>query len=343
MALVCQLKNRLVNADFCGNLSFVLLDTNAIINSALLPQSFSACAVSLARQQQVCRFLVSAGGMREVSCLLRKKATDEDLRNLAEMRVAAFLDWLGASHIDDDDSSSAPHSISKADRHIFHAAKCHGATVLTSDPGLWLGLRECNIPSLLPLEWIRHMDGMALASTIFGVPPSAVAGSLFVRAYPGAWAGGKTGKFTAASFPGGFWLYFDANRSCWVAEVAGLSKPLFCKTQIQDSTLQTVCLSWDAMASSPKIELRVAGVDHPVDQPLAGPLDFRPLGHPSVGSLCGKGYFWNGHIYSCVSNDRPVGKGSWKSYLRHRDLAPNPYDADRVAGAIATIRSVQIR
>jgi hypothetical protein len=119
---------------------------------------------------------------------------------------------------------------------------------------------------------------------------------------------------------------------------AGLPKPLICKIQIQDSTLQTVSLSWDAAAAKPKIELRVAGVEHPVDQPLIGPLDLRPSGHPSVGSLGGTDHFWNGHIYFCVSNDRPVGAKSWKKYLRNRDLAPNPYDSDRVAVAVAELR-----
>ncbi len=316
----------------------VLLDANAVINAALLPQSFLAYAVALAKQHQACRFLVSGGVMREVRVTLRKTTADEERRRLVETRVAAFLDWLGVSQTDDDDSSPAPRSISKADGHVFHAAQRHRATVLTSDAALWLGLRECNVPSLLPLEWVRQMDGMALATTIFGVAPTAAAGSLFVRAYPNPWAGGKSGKFTALCFPGGFWLYFDASRSCWMAEVAGLVKPLMCKTKIQDATLQTVCLSWDATAAKPKIELRVAGVEHPVDQPLTRPLDFRPSGHPSVGSLGGSDHFWNGHIYFCVSSDRPVGKDSWKSYLNHRDLAPNPYDADRVAAAVAELR-----
>lgn len=322
-------------ADLCDDSSIVLLDVNAVLNAALLPQSFSGYAVWLAKQRQKFSFMVSAGVLREVSRSLCKMAADGYQRDLAEKRVAMFLDWLGARQTDEEDSSTAPGSISKTDRHVFHAAQRHGATVLTSDADLWLGLQDCNVHSLLPLEWIRHMDGMALATTIFGIPPSATAGSLFVRAYPGAWAGGKSGKFTAVCFPGGFWLYFDASRSGWVAEVAGLPKPLICKIQIQDSTLQTVCLSWDAAAAKPKIELRVAGVEHPVDQPLIGPLDLRPSGHPSVGSLCGADHF--GHIYFCVSNDRPVGKDSWKSYLKHRDLAPNPYDADRVAKAISVL------
>jgi len=328
---------RPASADFCGVTSIVLLDANAVINAALLAQSFSSYAVALAKQHQACRFLVSSGVMREVRNTLRKTIADEERRRLAETRVASFLDWLDASQTDDDDSSPAMCPISKADRHVFHAAQRHRATVLTSDAALWLGLRECNVPSLLPLEWIRQMDGMALATTIFGVAPTAAAGSLFVRAYPGAWAGGKSGKFTAVCFPGGFWLYFDASSSCWVAEVAGLAKPLTCKAQIQDSALQTVCLSWDSAAAKPKIELRVAGVDHPDKQPLAGPLGFRPSGHPAVGSLCGVEHFWNGSIYFCVSNDRPVGDKSWKKYLRHRDLAPNPYDADRVAAAVAVL------
>jgi len=38
-----------------------------------------------------------------------------------------------------------------------------------------------------------------------------------------------------------------------------------------------------------------------------------------------------------VSNDRSVGNKSWTKYQSHRDLSPNPYDADRVSKAIAIL------
>jgi hypothetical protein len=179
------------------------------------------------------------------------------------------------------------------------------------------------------------MDGMSLTTTIFGLPLTSTAGSMFVRVYPWAGAGAKSGKFTTVVLLGEFWLYFDASQSCWVAEVAGLAMPFLCETKIQDSNLQTVCLSWYPAASKPKIELCVAGVKHPVVLPLSGPLEFMPSGYPTVGSLCGVNYFWNGHIYFCDSNDRPVGEKSWKKYQSQRDLAPNPHDADRVSKVIA--------
>lgn len=221
--------------------------------------------------------------------------------------------------------------------HVYHAACRTGSAILTTDAGLWLGCRECNVPAFLPLEWIRTLNGVALQTTIFGISPTASAGSLFVRAYPGQWAGGRAGKFTLANFPGGFWLYYDACEACWVAAVSGLSRRLKCNTRLQDSSLQTVCLSWDSDTSKPKIDLRVAGVEHPDSAPLSGPLDFRPSGYPTVGCAGGVSHFWNGSIYFCISNDRPVGSTSWKKYLAHRELAPNPYDADKLANALRSL------
>ena len=315
----------------------MLLDTNVLINAALLPQSFAAHALRLAMEQRTYRFLVTAGVMREVRKNLCDYAPDSARARLAEIRVTEYTDWLDAQMTDDDDSSAAPAGIQEKDRHIFHAASRHGAIVMTTDAPLWAGLRECGVPGLLPLEWIRRLDGLALGNTVFGVAPTAEAGSLVARAYPGSWSGSQQGKFTVVSFPGGFWIYYDAERSCWVAKVNGLKKPLERKAKIIDSSLQTVCLSWNVNKKDPKVQFRVSGDQYPAEQTLAGPIDFRPSGYPTIGSWCGVDHFWNGAIYLCISNDQPVSNDAWKTYRKSQDLAPNPYDADRVAAAIAAL------
>ncbi len=312
----------------------ILLDSNVVINAALLPASFAGHAAALAREYGS-QFYVGEGALRETREKLLHWAPNEAVRARAASRVDAFLRWVAAEEVAGDDSAPVPESIPHSDRHVYYAARQVGATVLTSDAGFWLGCRDWGIPVLLPLELIRRWDGFSLQTTLFGVTPTQAAGSLFARVYPGEWAGVVTsGRFTVAHLPGGFWLYYDAAQAAWVAEVAGLAKPLVQSARLLSLEMQTVCLSWLYDAKKPKIQLWVAGVVHPVTESLATPLDFRASGTPTVGCFGVGQHCWNGHIYYCITNDKPVGKDSWKDYQRHCDLAPNPYDADRAAAAV---------
>ncbi len=60
------------------------------------------------------------------------------------------------------------------------------------------------------------------------------------------------------------------------------------------------------------------------------PLTGLRTGQLRIGSHHSGQHFWNGHVYFCVINDRPLGGESWKKYLQDRDLSPNPFDADRL-------------
>lgn len=275
--------------------------------------------------------------MREVERVLSDQSPSASHVDLARNRIHSFLMAIDAAHIKDDDSSTSPDSISRADRHIYHAARQHSASVLTSDANLWLALRECGLSTILPLELIRRFNGYSLATTTFGILPTAKTGSIFVRAYPGSWASCQSGKYTAVNFPGLVWLYYDASKSSWVAEVAGLTESLECNVPIVANGLQTVCVSWDSSVSQPTIKLRVMGIGHPVSQPLTVLMPFSSCDNLTLGSYEGRDYFWNGSIYFCVINDRAISKNSWKSYLRHYELAPNPFDADRLKTAIARL------
>lgn len=323
--------------DDSSSTTLILIDTNALINAALLPRSFSAQALRLAVGQRGFRFLVTGGVMREVRKILDHRSPNPGRANLAERRVREWIGWLAALVVDDDDSSDAPSGIPRSDHHVFHAALRHGATVLTTDARLWAALPNRGVSSVLPLEWIRQLDRFTIQNVIFGVTPTGKEGSLFARAYPGSWPGSRRGKFTVASFPGAFWIYYNAAISCWVAEVNGLPKPIECKSNIVDSSLQTVCLSWSTNGKKPAVTLRVNSVERPGRQPLLKPIDFRPSGNATVGNSHGAAHCWNGHIYFCVSNDKPVSKKSWDLYQRSPELAPNPYDADRVAAALHSL------
>jgi predicted nucleic acid-binding protein len=316
----------------------VLLDANTVINAALLPNSFSAIALRLAKAQGKHEFLVSTGIMQEVKSTLERLAKNELKQIMAKSRVRALLDLLAATNVGESSGVQVPHSIPKHDAHVFQAAHAFEAIVLTSDAKFWLGLRECGMLGLLPLQWISQIDGMALQTTIFGITPTRHAGSLFVRAYPGNWAGTKVGQYVVLNLSRALKIHYEAKTASWVAEVAGLSRPLKQKIPISDSSLQTISLSWESTRSEPTIELRVSGIEHPDSIPLPDALSFSLAGHTSIGSNSSATNFWNGHIFICVSNDRPISSKAWKNYLCDRELAPNPFDADRAQKAVQSLK-----
>lgn len=312
----------------------ILLDTNCILNAALLPESFSARAVSLAHQRGAYRFIVSAGVMREATKTLESNAPTRAQYNKAEAQIKLLLNNIAAIETPDDEISPPLFPIPKSDWHIFHAAQKHGAMVLTSDAELWARLRESNAPAMLPLALIRQLDGIALSTTLFGVLPTNSSGSIFIRAHPGVWAGTSSGRFTAIHSPGKFWIYYDAQKSCWIAQINGIEEPLRSPVPIIDPTTQTVALSWQATTNGIKMNFRVVGNEHPSCGLMATPLSDESLSSYFVGSHQSAQHCWSGTVYFCISNDRAMGSRAWRKYLKHRDLAPNPYDADRLREAL---------
>jgi hypothetical protein len=181
---------------------------------------------------------------------------------------------------------------------------------------------------------MRLLNSMALANTIFGVAPKAESGSFFVRAYSGQWIDSVcSGRFTLIN-TAGIWLYFDAASGCWIAEIAGLNKPLRVRGTVQAKKLATVALSWGNKKGKQVVSLRADDSVEPCRAAFELECGLANFSQARVGSnLRGKDH-WNGSIYSCVSDDRPIGSKSWSKYLRHRELVPNPFDADRIAYAI---------
>jgi hypothetical protein len=179
------------------------------------------------------------------------------------------------------------------------------------------------------------VDGIALANTIFGVTPKAESGSLFVRAYPGNWAIEEgSGRFTLVHTASGIWLYFNKAKSCWTAEIAGSNEPLQVHGEVQTQKLSTVALSWGKKKGKRFVSLQADDSIEPCQMPFDSELSLAQLAQARVGGTLHGKDCWNGMIYCCVSDDRPIGSKSWDKYLSHRDLSPNPFDADRLIYAI---------
>lgn len=86
----------------------IFLDTNSLLNAALLPQSFSSIAVSLIRGEGVHQFMVSDGVMREAKKVLESKVHTEAQLILCNRRVEELLSEHGTVMAPEDDRSPAP-------------------------------------------------------------------------------------------------------------------------------------------------------------------------------------------------------------------------------------------
>ena len=174
----------------------LLLDTNVVVNAAFIPNSFSDYCVRLALNAGY-RLVISDAIDAEIVKTLTRAASTQELKVLALVRMRDFIRQALSDEIVVDSTISVPSQIPTTDEHVYRAAVQSGVAVLTGDAALWLALRETGVQSFFPLEFMRMIDGMALANTIFGVAPKTQSGSLFVRAYSGQWANGVcSGRFT---------------------------------------------------------------------------------------------------------------------------------------------------
>ncbi|MBI3044374.1 MAG: hypothetical protein HYY78_16250 [Betaproteobacteria bacterium] len=231
-------------------------------------------------------------------------------------------------HFVAETGTDIPPEVPRHDALVYREAQTCGAEILTSDAELWLACKKIRSPAVLPLELIRRYNGVALANTIFGVIPTRDSGSIFVRAYPGPWASLRTPqRFTLVHFPAGvIWLYYETAERKWIAELTGY-KRLQVATEITDGMLQTVGLSWKF---GEQITLRVADAEHPHVVEMRAPLPNDVEGRVQIGGHPSGQHYWNGPIYVCVNDDRPIGKDAWREFKQDRELTPNPFDNDRL-------------
>jgi hypothetical protein len=307
----------------------VLLDANAILIAAFIPTSWSALVVSklVARKSSV---FVGTSSLSEAVFVARDVARQLGKTTDPVAFIEGLIRRVGAVEIPpaDDPVETA---IPSHDRHVAQEAITAKATVLTSDASLWAGLKNSGRAAILPLEALQLLDGMSLATTVFGVPPDRHKGSVFARVYPGGWAGMKdVGDFTVADFDGRLWMRYSTSGAAWVAELSEVGT-VRVPASLTENVMQVVALSWEAKKS---VQLRVAGVEVPVERPMPKPLSARLEGSVSIGHRANGQDHWNGAINVCVINDRPIGKGLWANLRANPVLTPNPYDVDRLRQAM---------
>lgn len=313
----------------------LFLDTNALLNAAYLPSSWSALAIGLARENGI---LLYSGEetVEEARAKLRKRSIELGVR-VDYVRIDRLLAAFGVQLLQADPDTHVPAAIPKHDRHVYcEAATAPSACVLTTDRGLWLGCRAVGMPAVFPMEVMRHFRPDDLRAVIFGVVPAADRGQLFVRVMPGAWAGRvREGRFTVIDCAGVAWIYYDAKAGLWAAEVGCLRQRLEVPAPLHEGVFTAVSLSW----LEGQWQLRVQGAERPATNSALIHQLMRITGRAAIGHRLDGTCHWNGHVYCCVSDDRPLGRKSWPKLQQHPDLTPNPYDSDRLDAALIMLDS----
>jgi hypothetical protein len=308
-----------------------LLDANAIVNAAFIPQSWSRLAINTALGAKAAIYIGEAT-LREAMDAAQRTASQ--LGKAADPRpvIEGYVQQIKPMFIVADKGIGVPKKIPRNDATVFAEAQTCGAELLTSDAELWLACRDAKPPAVLPLEVIRRYNGPALGTTIFGILQTRDSGSLFVRAYPGGWAHLRTPeRFTAMHFPGGvIWVYYDTGKRAWIAEISGY-KPLEVPSEVKQGGVETVGLSWRL---GEQIVLRTGDAEHPAIVDMKTKLPDNVDGKVQIGGHPSGKHYWNGTIYACVNDDRPIGKDAWRTLKKDRELTPNPFDSDRLRMAI---------
>jgi hypothetical protein len=310
----------------------VLLDANAVLNATFIRESWSALVVSklLARKSAI---FVGSRSLGEAVFIARKAARGLRKTSDPAILIEGLIKRVGAIEVPPSDQP-VENVIPAHDRHVAQEATTAGATIFTSDAELWSGCNSVGRAAVLPLQALRHLDGMSLATTVFGVAPGIHKGSVFARVYPGEWGGMKdVGEFTVADFFGRLWLHYSTSRSAWVAEMAEVGA-VSVSVPIAPNAMQVVAVSWDAPK---RVRLRVAAVDAPAEKAMPKPLSAPLIGSVSIGHRANGEHHWNGAINVCVMNDRPIGKDLWASLRANSEATPNPYDADRLRQAMSRV------
>lgn len=310
----------------------LLLDTNAILNAAFVPWSWSSLVVSKLDRKRHSLF-VGSQSLDEA----RRKARDYARQLGKRSDPAPIIEYcvrrIGALEVSPS-GDAVEAGIPKHDRHVAREAATARATILTSDAKLWAGCNKVGRAAVLPLQALQHLDGLSLGTTVFGVAPGRNMGSVFARVYPGAWASQRdVGQFTVADFSGRLCLSYCNQSRAWLATVPEVAA-LRVTADVAANEMKVIAVSWEARNG---IQLRVSGVPHPASAPMPSPLLSPLVDGASIGHGANRENHWRGSIKSCVMNDRPIGVELWKELRSSEELTPNPYDLDRLRGAMAQV------
>jgi hypothetical protein len=308
----------------------VLLDANAVLNATFIPQSWSRLVVEKLVQRRSDLF-VGSRSLLEAVTSARKYARELNKSKDPNPVIEQFIRRVGAIEVPPSEEPVEP-QVANHDRHVVQEAITANATILTSDAGLWAGCNAVNRNAVLPLQALEILDGVSLATMIFGIAPARNSGSVFARVIPGGWAGQKEiGQFTIADFEGRLWLHYCTNSQTWVADMPGVGRATVA-AQIEADARHIVAVSWEA---GKLLRLRVAGTDAIGDVEMRKPLPKPLIGNVAIGNRADGAHHWNGWIRHLVMNDRPIGAKLWTALRASTDLTPNPYDADRLRQSIS--------
>lgn len=308
-----------------------LLDANAVLNATFVAESWSRLAVQTALSAGASLF-VGTATLQEARHVVSEYACSMRRRSDPGPFIEGFVRDVRAIEVGADDSMEVTAGVPGHDAHVYREATACRAEILTSDPELWLACRPTATRAIFPLELIRRFNGPALANTVFGVQPTRDAGMIFMRAYPGSWAHNPPDDwFTAIFFPGVFWLYYDGGPRGWRLESEGY-QPMFIPCDVRPNELQTVAFYW---RTGDRIVLRVAHAEHPVTLEMNAPLPEDVGPKVQIGGHPNGRHYWNGAIYVCVNDDRPLGHEAWRIIKRDREITPNPFDDDRLRHALS--------
>lgn len=310
----------------------VLLDANTLLNATFIPQSWSRLVISRLVQQRKCLF-VGSRTFLEAQEVARKIAAE--LRKSSDPTIAleGFVRQAGAIEVPPT-SEFVEAQIPSHDQHVVREAIAANATIFTSDGELWAACKEVGRNAILPLQALRFLDGLSIATTIYGVTPGTQFGSIYARVFPGGWADMRgIGQFTVIHFADRFWLYYCTERRAWVVEVQG-ARTIALPAEIQSNQLQIVAVSWQA---GQRMMLRVASIETPGDVPMRHPFSRGFDVSCSVGHRTNGDKHWNGAINVCVMNDRQISSRLWSSLRKYAELTPNPFDSDRLRQGIHQI------
>jgi predicted nucleic acid-binding protein len=307
----------------------ILLDANAVLNASFVPQSWSRLVVAQLAKSRTALFAGSFS-LREAVMAARKTARELGKRSDPAAVIEEFIRLFGVIEVPPS-SDTVEADIPKHDRHVVLEAATAGATILTSDAQLWAGCQTAGRMAVLPLQALQALNGISLATTVFGEAPKKTRGSLFARVWPGNWAGRKeVGRFTVADYPGRLWLYYCTHSQSWIVEMPEVGR-LNIAAEISQTTMQTVAVSWEV---DKHLRLRIASIENPAEIRMRRPLQDDLRESVYIGIRGDDSDSWFGNIRVCVVNDGPIGKALWATLKAPSELTPNPYDSDRLRQAI---------
>lgn len=309
-----------------------ILDANFLLNFSFVANSFSQRVVSLAQNKKI-PLLTCPQAIDESRARLSRLERKFSIKSgHLHYRFAVLLNESKVRSVSSPSGSGPP--VSGHDQHISDCAKHTGGCVLTTDSKLYMELSEHGLKCEFPIGALHDL-GASRNAICFGLPFSPKTGSIFSRVHMRVnWSHRSRGRRYIADFPGFVAIFFDEERREWCAKFdSGKQLSIKQMPRIEaDDDLHTVSLSWsergEAIFRANDVQHATLPYKHSLFEALVGPEV--PIGHSRS-----RNSHLNGSIYCLVWHDKPISKRFWKRSLNGaKSICPNPFDDDRLEGAI---------